>query len=201
MRFAPLCVHNVCFTVENVTVGEHWIHEETVGAVKLRVIFGVERDRVSCFVSCDTGMDRNACQFAIKRCVEIAEGRLGHKIGELVLKTLEANKDFVGCRLDGVTCLTVQGLSDTIERVYQKADGVRHEAKISKSMGLAELESLFQGGIAQYNVTQANFVMIQELRKVVETQKVLDAHVGELTKITQALFERQLKQDDGNGGR
>jgi hypothetical protein len=198
MRFAPLRIHNILLTVEHVDVSSHWKWSDTIGDCCLSVVFGSERGKVSCRVCCDKGLDRNACLMTVKRCVEVIENRLGHAVENVVVKTFEANKDYGGVRLDGVTCLTVKGLYDVIERVYQKEENVvRQEFKVTTPIELRNFEGLLQGGLGQYNMTQVNFEMVQEIRRLTEGQKTLNTHVGELTKILQALYERQLRQDEG----
>ncbi len=194
VRFVPLRVHNVVFTVEGFSIGEHWEWREVVGAVGLRVVFGTERDKVSCFVSCDVGMDCNACLFAVRRCLEVTEQRLGRKVEGVTLKTFEANKDYVGYRLDGVTCLTVTGLYETVERVYQKTDGiVRHEVKVTKPTGLDEFMTLIQGGVPTYNIAQSSFALVQEVRKLTEAVKATNSVVFDQGRLVKALCERVWK--------
>lgn len=195
VRFAPLRLHNVVFTVEALDVSTHWEWTETVGECGLSVVFGTERGKATACISCDRGLERDGCLLAVRKCVEVIEGHLGYAVENVVVKTFEANKDYSGVRLDGVQCVTVKGLYDVIERVYQKEENlVRHEFKVSTPMDLRNFEGLLKGGLGQYNITQVNFETIQELRHQEETLKLLCVQLGELTKITQALYERQLRE-------
>lgn len=197
VRFLPLKVHNIVFTVEEAGVEEHWEWKEEVGLVSLKVIFGTERDKVSCFISCDVGMDRNTCIFALEKCVGVIEQKLGHVVEDVVVRTFEANKDYSGARLDGVHCLTVKGLFDVVERVYQKeANLVRHELKVSSPTGLEAFIGLLQGGVSQYNVTQANYALIQKVNELSEVLKSTNSNVLQLTKVTEAMFNHQVKEID-----
>lgn len=195
VRFLPLRVHNLCFTVEGAGVVEHWEWGESVGVVGLKVVFGTERDKVSCFVSCDVGMDRNTCLFALEKCIGVIETKLGHVVEDVVVRTFEANKDYSGARLDGVHCLTVKGLFDVVERVYQKeANLVRHELKVSRPTGLEAFIGLLQGGVTQYNANQATFILTQKVNELIEAVKSNNGQVLNLTRVTEALFNHQVKE-------
>ena len=139
----PLRCHNIalrCSVGEDV---EHWENVEVVGGVKVGVCFGAYRRRITGFVACDSGMSLDACLLALNRWFDVAEKRLGHPLGEVELRTVEFNRDYVGVRLDGsLRCWTRRGLLGVIERIYQRRDCVRHEWKISKPMGLTEFEAL-----------------------------------------------------------
>ncbi len=195
MRFLPLKVHNIIFTVEEAGVVEHWEWKEAVGLVALKVVFGTEHDKVSCFISCDVGMDRNTCLFALEKCIKVIESRLGHVLEDVVVRTFEANKDYSGARLDGVHCLTVKGLFDVVERVYQKEENlVRHELKVSQPTSLEQFIGLLNGGVSQYQMNQAVFSIIQELKTVAEAVKSNTGHVCDLAKVTEAMFNHQVKE-------
>jgi hypothetical protein len=130
-------------------------------------------------------MGKAACMFALQRWLDIAENQLGHDLPEnLLITSFEQNRDFVGCRLDGVfNCVTKEGLFGVIERVYQKEENlVRHEHKVSKSMSLSEFESLLQGGVTGYNVNQLVFTMLQKMDQLTEAVKFNNRGMLEILK-------------------
>ena len=163
---------------------------ETVGTVKVRVIFGTERDKVSIFISCDAGMDKNSCLLALDKGFGIVRGRLGKDLEQVYLKTFELNRDYLGVRVDRPTCITRVGLYDMVERIYQKEEGVRHEWKINKEMPLAEFEALLQGGVTSYNLMQANFALVQEVKRLTEAQKMTNSQLVEQGRLLEAIIKR-----------
>lgn len=194
MRFAPLRLHNIILTVEGLEVASHWEWNEKIGECGLSVVFGTERGKATARISCDRGLDRNACLFAVKRCVEVIQYRLGHAVENVIVKTVEFNKDYSGVRLDGRQCLTVKGLYDVIERVYQKEENlVRHEFKVSTPMELRNFEGLLKGGLGQFNMTQAIFESLQEQRRYEKKVDFLCSHVENLTRILEAMYQRQVR--------
>lgn len=199
MIFSPIKVHNLVVTASAVVDKSEEIIER-VGTVKVRVVFGFQRDKISMFISCDAGMDRNACLLAIQRCFDIARVRLGKDLEQVTIKTFEANRDYLGVRLDRAQCLTRQGLLDTIERIYQKEDVVRHEFKVTKDMTLTEFEALLKGGVTAYNVTQSSFALIQEVRKLAEALKGTNDQLLHQGKVLDAILGWIYKNND-NGGK
>jgi hypothetical protein len=186
VRFQGLKVHNIV-AVGWADVDVHWEVTEVVGTVKVRVVFGTERKKVSVFVSCDAGMDKNGCLLALHRGFDIVKAKLGKDLEQIELKTFELNRDYLGVRVDTPICITQKGLFDIVERVYQKEEGVRHEWKVSKNMSLLEFESLLQGGVTAYNVTQSSFALITEVRKLAEALKSTNEHLVSQSKILEAV--------------
>lgn len=195
MGTGALRVHNIVATGD-VEISEHWEVTEQVGAVKVRVVFGEKRDKVSIFISCDAGMDRNTCLLALDKGFGIVKLRLGKDLEQVCLKTFELNRDFLGVRVDRPTCITRVGLYDMVERVYQKAEGVRHEWKVSKEMPLAEFEALLQGGVTSYNIMQANYALVQEVKRLTEAQKMTNDLLGQYGRVLEALMKRIYKENE-----
>lgn len=189
VRFGGLRVHNIV-AVGDADVDAHFEVVEVVGTVKVRVVFGVERKKVSIFISCDAGMDKNGCLLALDKGFGIVRARLGKDLEQVYLKTFELNRDYLGVRVDRPTCITRVGLYDMVERTYQKEEGVRHEWKINKEMPLEEFEALLQGGVTSYNIMQANFALVQEMKKIAEAQKMQNSQLLEQNRLLEAIIKR-----------
>jgi len=205
MIFAPLRVHNVVLSVSAPWLGFSDDVTEWVGDVKVRVQFGLRRRRITGRISCDSGMDRNAVFFALERFFDIVRERTGCDVEEVVVKTFEVNRDYVGVRIDGCKCYTRKGLFGMIERIYQKEDSlVRSEVKVSKPMSLDEFTALIRGGVSSYNLQQGVFMVMQEVRRLTDAVKFNNEAVLRLMKIQKAILdrlERQLQgKDKGNKG-
>jgi DNA-binding Lrp family transcriptional regulator len=193
VRFVPLLVHNVrlrCFVGVDVASWE-WV--EVVGGVKVYVCFGAERRKVSGFIACDVGMSREACLLALHRWFDVAEEHLGGSLPEIELQSFEVNKDYVGVRLDGVSCFTKEGLFGVVERVYQKSENVvRAERKVSQPMSVTQFESLLQGGVSGYTVTQMNFALMQRVDQLLEAHKFTNSQLLQYSKLLEAMYKRMI---------
>jgi hypothetical protein len=133
-------------------------------------------------------MDKDTALFAVHRFIDIVEHRTEKPVENLVVKTLEANRDYSGVRLDGVQCVTKTGLFGVIERIYQKEPNlVRHEFKISKPVSLDEFSALVQGGAASYNIQQGQFMLVQEVKLLTEAVKFQNG-------VLKAMFDKQQKE-------
>jgi hypothetical protein len=197
VMFNPLKVHNIGLRSSVGESLEHWKKTEVVGDVKVHVCFGSQRRKISGWISCDAGMDKNACLLAVQRWFDIAETKLGHSIDDLEITTFEQNKDYVGFRLDGAQCVTKAGLFGVVERIYQKEENVvRHEHKVTRSMSSTEFESLLQGGVPGYNATQATFVLVQKVGQLIEAQKFQNAEMVRHSRILEALLKRLFSEND-----
>lgn len=193
--FGALRVHNIVVTGD-AEIDEFDEVVETVGDVKVRVLFGSKRNKVSIFISCDAGMDRNGCLLALDKAFGIVRSRIGKDLEHVCLKTFELNRDFLGVRVDRPTCITRVGLYDMVERVYQKAEGVRHEWKISKEMPIAEFEALLRGGVTSYNIMQANFALVQEVKKLGEALKMTNNQLLQQSKVLEGILHWIYKNND-----
>jgi len=106
MIFVPLRVHNIV-----VTSSAPWLDfsddvVEWTGSVKVRVQFGLQRRKITGRISCDAGMDVNACLFALNRFFDLVKERTGRVLEEVVVRTFEVNRDISGLRLNGYKCYT-----------------------------------------------------------------------------------------------
>lgn len=192
-------VHNLVFGS-----GAIWLSHklddavEETGDVKVKVVFGLQRRKITCFISCDKGIEKDTCLFAVNRGLDIVKERTGHDLERFDVKTFEIGRDFKKSRVDGNwRCLTRKGLFGAIERIYQKEeDVVRHEFKTPKSMNLMEFESLLKGGASNYNLTQGLFMVVQEVKKLVEAQRFSNEWTLKGASLNKAILEALIKLKD-----
>lgn len=167
-------VHNLVLSVaapklaKGIRTFEDWF-----GSVKLRVVFGSRRGKITGFVSCDAGMDLDKYVFVVDKFKQVIFERLGVKVsdGEINVVTFELNKDRKDIRLDGVKCLTVKDFSGVLERIYSKDNGVRSEVKVSADMTVGQVEALLKGGMTPYQILQSIGFLRQDLKDYFEVQK------------------------------
>ncbi len=188
VRFLPLCVHNIVLLSKLCQDVQHWVADEVVGGVKLHVCFGSERRQVSGYIACDVGgMSHDACLLALNRWFEIVEGRLGWALSDLILKTVEFNKDYHGRRIDGFQCVTKQELYGVIDRTYQKEENVvRKERKVTQPMSINKFEAEIRKNIDEIGHTQDFFELQDGLRKNTEALKFNNNRLLQLEKFSEA---------------
>jgi hypothetical protein len=170
---------------------------EVVGGVGIKVVFGSERRKVSGVISCDAGMSRDACLFAVNRWFELVEKKLGFCLNDLVLTTWELNKDHAGIRIDGIQCVTKRDLYGMIERTYQKEENlVRKEWKVSTPMSLNKFEEAVSKGLAGMEKAQNLKDLRDEVRGVWEALKFNNSRMLELGRFVEAVSKSQLSMVD-----
>ena len=195
VRFHPLLVHNVRMHFLTEESLESWETTEVVGGVKVHVHFGSERHKVSGWISYDRGMNRPACMLAVDRWIAICEKRLGREVKDLVLTTCEVNRDYDGCRLDGeVHCVSKKVFKDTLERVYQREDAVRHEFRLMKNMTLTQFDMIFNQGLDSVIGVQTVYDNSRELAELRQAQTFMNRRMMETKDSVQAIEQKIVKQ-------
>lgn len=195
VRFHPVAIHNIRLHFLTEEVLESWETTENIGGVKVFVHFGSERRKVSGLISYDRGMSRAAAMLAIDRWLAIAETRLGREIKDLVLTSLEVNRDQAGIKLEGgVHCYSKKVLRDVLERVYEKEEGVRHEYRIAKNMTLTEFDQIFNKGLDQVLGVASNLDNQMQLQEVKEAQKFMNRRLLETQDSIRAIERKIVNQ-------
>jgi hypothetical protein len=191
VRFVPLCVHNVTLLAKVCQNLVHWEVDEFVGGVKLHVCFGKERKQVSGYIACDVGgMSHDACLLALNRWFEIVEGKLGYCLQDVVLQTVEFNKDYHGRRIDGFQCVTKKDLYGIIDRTYQKEeDVIRRERKVTQPMSINRFESEIRKGIEEIGRSQERFELHREVEKTSEALKFTNSRLLGLENLAEAMYK------------
>jgi hypothetical protein len=162
-----------------------------VGGVKLHVCFGKERKQVSGYIACDVGgMSHDACLLALNRWFEIVEGKLGYCLQDVVLQTVEFNKDYHGRRIDGFQCVTKKDLYGIIDRTYQKEeDVIRRERKVTQPMSINRFESEIRKGIEEIGRSQERFELHREVEKTSEALKFTNSRLLGLENLAEAMYK------------
>lgn len=190
--FNGIKVHNIVVGAK-AKIDFHFDIIEKIAGVKIEVEGGKQRGNVTVYISCDAGMDRNTCFLAMDKGFGIAKEKLGEDLTDIELKTFEINRDYLGTRIDRKTCITKKGLYDMVERVYQKEQGVRHEWKVSTPMPISDFESLLMGGMSNYNSMQANYMLVQETKRLTDVLKSVNQRVLEQGEVIKVLVTELIK--------
>jgi len=194
VRFVPVLVHNLRLRCK---VSVDLVSDEVVewvGGVKVRVVFGSERCLVSGVISCDEGMSRDACFFAVDRWFAIVRGVLGFDLVEVEVTSFEVNRDFVGTRIDGgLGCVTRQGLCDFIERTYQKSENVvRAERKFCQVLPVHKFEEAFDDGFVGLGGAQEFRRLYDRVLGVEGAVKGYNGRLLQVERFVEAVCKSQL---------
>jgi hypothetical protein len=201
VRFVPLCVHNIRLHANVCVDLKSEVVEEVVGGVKIRVCFGSERRKVSGWISCDvSGMSHDACLLALNRWFEVAESKLGFELVDVALTTFELNKDYVGVRLDGLSCVTKRGLFGLIERTYQKEESiVRREVKVSEPMSLNRFDEVAKKGFVGLEGLQSFEGLRRSVQACADALKFTNGRLLEVERLVAGLAKAQIVQGESLG--
>lgn len=179
-------VHNLVFSVEAPGLARGLrTFEDWFGSVKVRVLFGCKRGKITGFVSCDGGLDLNGFCFAVDKFKSVISDRTGARVsdGEIRVVTCELNEDAQGIRMDGITCFTVRDFRGFLERVYNKDDGVRNEVKV-QPQSVEHIMALLKGGLTTFQIAQGQALTNKKLDNLTDTIKQTN---GFLIQILDAL--------------
>jgi len=137
-----------------------------VGGVGVGVVFGRKRGKVSVTVGCDEGMDFHTVCFVVDYVRRVVWEKAGVNLDGVPCEVCcEFNEDFQGVRLDGVKCATVKSFLGGLERIYNKASGVRSEIKVEKT-DLPSMYAMLKGGVSVSNILQSQFALMRKLDRI-----------------------------------
>lgn len=202
MMFVPLRCHNLILSVDApqlediVKIPDFVEFEEDV---KIWIIFGQERGKVTIRISCDAGMDKRTVLFAVHRAYDLVNRLSPVVVVDVAVKTFELNKDYHGVRIDPKSpqCYTRKGFDEFIERVYQKEESLlRAEVKITREMKIDEVLQMMRGGVEGIENVQSVFELSRSFDKMVLAMKVLIERQDKMMKIQEAMMNTFVKMKE-----
>ena len=186
----PPRIHNLWLSV-GLFVPRSFKTSEVYGDCKLQVIFGAKRSRVTAVISSEKGLDYTGCCFAIQRVKAIIKEILNVEVenSQLFVRNCEFNEDYVGIRLEGLNCVTVKSFLGSLERMYNKGDGLRNEVKVRPEK-VETILALLKGGITPYYAVQGVFLVEKRLEELTKAIKFQNEGIQELRKVFSELLDR-----------
>jgi hypothetical protein len=165
-------VHNLVLSVRVAGFEPARLFEEWFGAIKVRVVFGCKRRQVTCFVSCDAGMDLDKVCFVLDKFKSVVFGRIGVRLRDDMVRVVscELNEDRRSIRLDGVKCVTVKDFVGNLERIYNKGDGLRSEVKV-QPLSVDHMLALMKGGMTSFHILQSVALLGEKMDQLTEVMK------------------------------
>jgi len=117
--------------------------------------------------------------------------------GEVEVVRYELNHDFKRVQLDGCQALTLKSFDGSIERIYNKGDGVfRSEVKPVKGVDPLAVHALLKGGLTDYFLTQTSYMLVQEVRNLVEAVKFGNAQNIQIKQLFEEYFKRLWREKE-----
>ncbi len=138
--------------------------------IRVSIVFGVKRGRISWRVKAPLGMDVYGLRLC-KGLVEEVCASLGFSGMIWIVSNYDLLNDFRGMRLEGVNALTLTDLEGTMMKYYNRREGVRREVSSSRETSLESLIALTQGGLAMFQVVQGVFYVGKKVESLIDAVK------------------------------
>jgi len=192
-------VEGVLPRVHNLVLSVPWLRPKygigpyliEVGFVRIRVVPGAQRRRITGFISCDKGLDYNGFCLAVELFrSKLREFGVDPPLEAIRVKTVELSEDYRSLRLDGLKCLTLRDLRGGLERIYNIPEGLRSEVRF-ENRSMHEIYALLKGGITSYNLLQGQFMIIRKLDEFMEALKRNNELVFQALRLMKALLEKK----------
>jgi hypothetical protein len=178
---ADVLVHDV--------VRREWpsIVKDGYGKITIEVVFGAKRGQISWWLAAPLGIDYLGFTVCRGLVDEICRSR-GFEGVQWEVRNVEVFNDFLGQRLEGLSCVTMDFFDSTIVKIYQREGGVRHEIRSSRVFSIEDLVYLFNGGAASYLTARD----INEIRKLfydlITAVKFLNEKINSIDSSIEKIF-------------
>lgn len=168
---------------------------------RIRILWGSTHNRIHWTLKSSRGLDQVGLAL-VRRLVECEVARHGYQVREWIVRQMGLNNDYLEVELAGSKSITLRDLQGNLERIYQKAHGVRREVHLAQSTSLDELMMALQGGLPSYNLAQSNVLLATRIQEFMEGQKYVNALMVKILDGQGALQEALLRLIDrlGEGG-
>ena len=136
--------------------------------VRLRFQIGRKRRKLTFTVKAPLGLDLYGLQFSLQWLYERLEqyGFTGD-VHWVVDRGTEMFKDYPDVDMDslGSKCITIGEFNGWVEKIYQKAYGMRRELKLDRQTSLDNILAVTMGGFSAGQVLSMNALAIREMEK------------------------------------
>lgn len=159
------------------------------GEVRQTIQLGVKRNKITWRIRAPLGLDYYGIMFAygLLRCTL---ARIGQDPGlEFMVKNIELLDDKVGTRIEGIQAVTFTDFKGNLEKLYNKAYGVRREVRDTEARPASEILALYSGGLPSFMIAQASYDIARRVQENSENIGRLASQVFDQNKINQAILE------------
>ncbi len=155
--------------------------------LRVLITFGWNNKKISWTVRAPQGLSLYGLRL-VRKLVEVECKRRGYRDLKWICVNHEKFSDIMGVRIEGAKVITLDNLEGTLEKIYNKAYGVRHEVRVNQPISMESLEALWHGGVSTYQVQQSLWGMSNDIRKMVEFNKSMMGQYADSNRIQRAIF-------------
>lgn len=166
----PPRVQNLRVTARGAAVDRSETVVRDLDDLRIRITFGKKRGIISYTVKAPRGLDPYGLRLA-HELVTMEAFLRGFEGLDWRAVNFEFLWDDQSVRLEGVTAVTFNDLMGTLEKYYNKDQGLRRELRGAQGVRVQDLEALIQGGITSYQNLQGLSVLRTEVQRLTESVK------------------------------
>jgi len=136
--------------------------------VRLRFQIGSKRAKLTFTAKAPLGLDLYGLQFSLQWLYErLDQYGFSGRVGWVVDRGTEMFKDYPNVDMDalGSKCITLGEFNGWVEKIYQKAYGMRRELKLDGQTSLDAILAVTMGGFSAGQVLNMNAMAIREMQK------------------------------------
>ena len=162
----------------------HWERID-LGDLSINIQFGYKRKQITYYIGASRGLDLYGYRLAHTLVVERLAS-MGYEAHDWVVIRCEFLFDYEGVLLEGVKSVTWSDLEGTLEKYYNKPEGMRREIRATKPTSVRDLEALIMGGITTNMVLQRLDVLSTEHSKLTDAVKGIYYSYRDMLKVFKA---------------
>lgn len=195
----PPLIHDLCAVSKVDFDLEH--HEKTImfksrspsgpSVFRIRIVVGKTRNKITWTVKSPSGMDLDKFRLT-KALVESELSRINMKFPEMWSINCHINWDYSGLRISGLKEVTWSAFDSTMERLYNKGQGIRYEVIPSRSMKVEEIEALFKRGVRDYQNTRLLIDLNMRMDQLEKTIKNFNSDMSNFMRLLETISNRFL---------
>ena len=158
------------------------------GDVSIKIQFGYKRQQVTYYVGASRGLDLYGYRLAHTLVVERLAS-MGYEAHDWVVIRCELLFDYESVLLEGVKSVTWSDLEGTLEKYYNKPEGMRREIRATKPTSVRDLEALIMGGVTTNIALQGLHVLSTDISELTNAVKSINYGYRDMMKIFKADHE------------
>ena len=155
------------------------------GDLSIRIQFGYKRKQITYYIGASRGLDLYGYRLAHTLVVERL-ARMGYEAHDWVVIRCELLFDYESVLLEGVKSVTWSDLEGTLEKYYNKPEGMRREIRATKPTSVRDLEALIMGGITTNMVLQYLHVLSTDISELTDAVKGIYYSYRDMMKVFKA---------------
>lgn len=158
------------------------------GQVSQRITLGYTRNKITWTIKAPMGLDYYGLMFAWG-LVQCSLSKIGLKKYDFNVINHEYLEDKFSIKIEGAQAITFKDFRGNLEKLYNKAYGVRHETRDNSPRPANELLALYGGGLSSFMLAQSSYDIAREVQANSEAIKYLNWYMGENSKTSNEILK------------